>query len=65
MVDKLIKAGPTQSVEEQIIATRKKAFNKVSKEFKNLQPIKQAKQSQKRVSKTSKNTGLNKSKYAA
>ena len=65
MVDKLIKAGSSQSEAEQIIANRKTAFNKASREFKKSQSVKLAKQSQKRVTKTSKTASLNKPKYAA
>ena len=65
MVNKLVKAGSTQSEAEQIIANRKTAFNKATREFKKLQPVKQTKQIQKRGTKTSKAACLNNSEYAA
>ena len=65
MVDKLVKAGSSQSEAEQIIANRKTAFNKASREFKRSQSVKIAKQSQKRATKTSKTASLNKPEYDA
>jgi hypothetical protein len=65
MVDKPIGAGSTQSEAEQIIANRKTAFNKASRDFKKRQPVKLAKQSQKRATQNSKTVGLNKSEYGA
>jgi hypothetical protein len=65
MVDKLIKAGFSQSEAEQIIANKKTAFNKASREFKKSQSVKLAKQSQKRATKTSKTASLKNPEYAA
>ena len=65
MVEKLVSAGTLPSEAEQIINNRRTAFNKATREFKKLQPARQTKQYQKKVTKSNKAAGPTNSEYAA